>query len=260
MFREMARWGKDAGTLRRCKPATFRKPLSKSLAPGTKVFTCSYSDFFHEDADAWRAEAWDIIRTRPDLIFQILTKRPDRIADHLPADWGEGWGNVWLGTSVSAQSHPTEADTVDLDEFRRVLHLAEVPAQTRFLSIEPMLGSAAPALLRMSRGANKWLHWVIVGGESGSKKGKGLHQARKCEPAWLQATVDYCKAAGIPVFVKQLGSHFGRQHANIEVFPVGLRVQEWPIIVGSADTALSGVSAKQPYQPATQPTNTQKKP
>jgi len=46
-------------------------------AAKTLVFTCSWSDWFHADADAWRDEAWDIIRRTPHLTYQILTKRPE---------------------------------------------------------------------------------------------------------------------------------------------------------------------------------------
>ncbi len=46
------------------------------------------SDFFLEEADDWRDEAWSIIERRPDVKFFLLTKRPDRVAEHLPFNWG----------------------------------------------------------------------------------------------------------------------------------------------------------------------------
>jgi protein gp37 len=93
------------------------------------VFTCSWSDWFHEDADPWRDEAWEVIRAAPDLTFQILTKRPERIADHLPADWGDGYPNVWLGVTIENRRFVDRADV-----------LREVPAAVRFISAEPLLG------------------------------------------------------------------------------------------------------------------------
>jgi protein gp37 len=54
------------------------------------------SDFFHEGADDWRAEAWDVIKACRNLDWLILTKRPERTADRLPPDWGKGYPNVWL--------------------------------------------------------------------------------------------------------------------------------------------------------------------
>src|SRR5580704_12298824 len=59
-----------------------------------RVFTCSLSDFFHAKADDWRPAAWDIIRARPNLVWLILTKRPERILRHLPPDWPEAYPNV----------------------------------------------------------------------------------------------------------------------------------------------------------------------
>jgi protein gp37 len=67
----------------------FNLPLK--VKEPSKIFTCSLTDFFHEDIDSYRNEAWDIIRKCPHHTFQILTKRPERIIDCLPADWGEGW-------------------------------------------------------------------------------------------------------------------------------------------------------------------------
>ncbi|MGH2369611.1 MAG: DUF5131 family protein, partial [Chloroflexota bacterium] len=99
MYRDKARYGQDPTTVRRSTSATFYRPLAWR-AP-QRVFTCSWSDFFHEDADAWRSEAWDVIRRTPHLTYQVLTKRPDRLPDCLPADWP--LPNVWLGTSVEYQ-------------------------------------------------------------------------------------------------------------------------------------------------------------
>src|SRR3990172_778380 len=94
MYRDMERYGKDPKVVTRAKPATFNSPL-KWTEP-QRVFTCSWSDYFIEQADEWRDEAWDIIRRTPHLTYQILTKRPENIFDRLPADWGNGWPNVFL--------------------------------------------------------------------------------------------------------------------------------------------------------------------
>ena len=64
-----------------------------------RVFTCSMSDFFHPGADAWRPEAWEIIKKCTNLDWLILTKRPELAVDRLPADWGEGYPNVWMGVT-----------------------------------------------------------------------------------------------------------------------------------------------------------------
>src|SRR4051812_5023446 len=64
-----------------------------------RVFTCSMSDFFHPGADAWRDGAWEIIKACKNLDWLMLTKRPELAADRLPADWGDGYSNVWLGVT-----------------------------------------------------------------------------------------------------------------------------------------------------------------
>lgn len=199
MFRERERYGKDPSVVVRSK-TTFTAPLRWKRGAGSGlVFTCSWSDWFHEGADAWRDEAWAIIRATPHLTYQILTKRPERIVEHLPADWGDGWPNVWLGVSVENQRFRDE----------RMSRLAAIPAAVRFVSAEPLLG---PLSFRwgpwygLSRehdtdhldGLRKFFHWVIVGGESGS-------EARPMALDWARTIRDECAEAGVAFFLKQLG-------------------------------------------------------
>src|SRR5688572_899551 len=87
MFPGQKRYGRDPTTVVRTK--TWGDPLKwqrEAAAAGRTetVFTCSWSDWFHENADEWRDEAWDLIKRCPNLQFQILTKRHDRILGHLP--------------------------------------------------------------------------------------------------------------------------------------------------------------------------------
>src|ERR1041385_5344292 len=89
--RVLRRQGREPwGQLYRTK--TWDKPLAweRKAAKENKyyrVFTCSLSDFFHVKADAWRPEAWEIIKKTPHLIWLILTKRPELIKKRLPSDW-----------------------------------------------------------------------------------------------------------------------------------------------------------------------------
>lgn len=182
MYRDKTRYGQDPSVVVRSAPATFRGPLStKKYPPGALVFTCSWSDWFIEEADAWRDEAWAIVRARPDLTFQILTKRSDRIDAHLPEDWGMGYPNVWLGVSVE-----------DRKALPRVDDLVRIPAVVRFLSVEPLLEAVdvSPYL--------GGVHWVIVGGESGP-------DARPMHPQWARDIRDQCDRAGVPLLFKQWG-------------------------------------------------------
>lgn len=233
MYTEQTRYGQDPSVVIRTK--TWNDPVrwqKKAAAEHRKdlVFTCSWSDWFHVDADRWRDEAWAVVKSCPNLIFQILTKRPLRIAAHLPKDWGTGYENVWLGSSLDPQDNGGMA-------------LFDIPAKVRFLSLEPLLG---PVNL------NQWLlptvedvqavyadkdptwprlHWVIAGGESGPK-------SRPCNIEWIRSIVAQCKAADVPCFVKQLGGNAWKRDAHGEKWPLLLRMdlnhpkggdpEEWP--------------------------------
>lgn len=181
MYRDQERYGRDPKDVHRSAPATFNAPL-KWHTPA-KVFTCSWSDFFIERADAWRDDAWDIIRKTPHLTYQILTKRATDIRDCLPDDWGDGWANVWLGVSVETTEY-----------LWRIEALADIPARVRFVSYEPALGPVdfytySPVI-----------HWVISGGESG-------YQPRPANIEWFRAVRDACEKGGTAYFHKQHGGN-----------------------------------------------------
>jgi protein gp37 len=183
MFSEReGRLGIKSDVVRRSAAATFRKPLKRK--DPAKVFTCSWSDFFHAAADQWRDEAWDIIRRTPHLTYQILTKRADRISDHLPDDWGAGWDNVWLGVSCEDQNYLY---------LQRIEYLISIPAQVRFISAEPLLGKVIIPSVYMSK-----IHWVISGGESGPK-------ARPANVNWFRSLRDQCAEHGVAYWHKQNG-------------------------------------------------------
>ena len=70
---------------------------------GSHIWTCFSSDFFHADADEWREDAWDMIYERSDCSFFMITKRPERIAEHLPKNWGYGWEHVTIAVTCENQ-------------------------------------------------------------------------------------------------------------------------------------------------------------
>lgn len=208
----------------------FNMPLR--LQEPSKIFTCSLTDFFHESIDGYRKEAWDIIRRCPHHTFQILTKRPERINDQLPHDWGDGWKNVWLGTSVGSQKG-----------VQRMIDLSSVNHNgVKFLSLEPLHGSIhlSEVVFPVTfRGETSHFYvlpafdWVIVGGESGNENGK--YRYRPCELEWIEKIVQDCQRNSIPVFVKQMGTHLAkkmgmtdRHGGNIDEFPEHLRIRQFP--------------------------------
>lgn len=192
MFRDMYRFGKDGRVVAKSSPTTFFLPNSKNrdgsfkIPSGAKVFTCSWSDWFHKLADEWRSLAWAIVRGRSDVTFQIVTKRTNRIDRCLPDDWDIGYENVWLIATAENQAWLN----------KRWAELAVIPAVVRGLSIEPLLGpiDLRPIIAR----TGVIPHWVIVGGESGP-------QARPMELAWVRDLRNQCFEIGIPFFFKQWG-------------------------------------------------------
>lgn len=181
--RDMTRYGLPFGKVARAKG--FDKPLS--WKEPALVFVNSWSDFFHEAADEWRDEAWDIIRRTPHLTYQILTKRPKRISQCLPDDWRwDGWPNVWLGVSIEEDGY-----------IWRVRELLNIPAIIHFVSAEPLLGEVS---FRHEENEIDGVEWVIVGGESGPG-------ARPMNLDWARSLRDECVEAGVAYFFKQVGGN-----------------------------------------------------
>ncbi len=192
MLRRDADYGRDGGVVARTQ--AFRLPLARdrqgnwklTSADGT-VYTCLTSDFFHPAADTWRPLAWAMMRERHDLDFYIITKRPERFHEGLPADWGQGWDNVHLACTCENQAMAA----------RRMPVLETLPLRLRSVIIEPMLG---PVDLTPWLGARpRWLCGVSVGGESGP-------DARVCLYDWVLDVRAQCLAHGTAFHFHQTGA------------------------------------------------------
>lgn len=179
MYREQTRYGNDPKVVVRASDKTFNSPLKWS--DPLLVFTCSWSDWFIEQADQWRDEAWSIVRRTPHLTYQILTKRPENISTRLPKDWGNGYPNVWLGVSVESQKYLNRAEV-----------LSKIPSVIRFISYEPSLG-----LVDFSSVLPNY-QWLISGGESG-------YDPRPARQEWFESARDQCEKFGVAYFHKQNG-------------------------------------------------------
>lgn len=162
------------------KPLKWNRRAEKEGVRGL-VFCSSMADVFeeHPTVDAERPKLWELIKQTPWLDWQILTKRADRIAANLPADWGNGYENVWLGVSVELEKYVSRFNE----------HLANIPCAVRFVSYEPALGPVTGL---------DWakLNWIIYGGESGP-------QFRPDNPEWARHVRAKCLEFGIPFFFKQ---------------------------------------------------------
>ncbi len=164
---------------------------------GDKILaTCFATDFFLPEADGWRAEAWAMIKARPDLEFLILTKRIDRLEESLPGDWGEGYDNVNLGCTVENQ---------ELADYRLPLFMS-YPIKRRFIACSPLLGP-----INLSRYLHGAEH-VTVSGESG-------REARVCDYGWVLDIREQCEKAGATFWFKGTGSLFRKDGETQKINP-----------------------------------------
>lgn len=248
-----ARW---TGEVREV-PDKLDEPLSWK-APQT-IFVNSMSDLFHESVSReYVAAVFGVMASCPQHTFQVLTKRAELMAALLievetgrVTEWGPhagtplpdvGWleGRAWQHFSQAIPSRQKKAYRlaeampwplpnvhlgVSVENLKhglpRVEHLRRVPAAVRFLSVEPLLEPLGELDL-------SGIGWLIVGGESGPG-------ARPMDLDWAADLVRQCKAAGVPCFVKQLGSVWAKKAkaksakgGDPNEWPEHLRVREFP--------------------------------
>ena len=190
VYRSDARYGKDSSVVE--KTSAFDLPVRRNrkgdyLVPaGTTVYTCFTSDFFLEDADLWRKDAWNMIRQRQDLRFFFITKRIHRFWDCVPGDWAENFSHVEIGCTVEDQSAAE----------RRLPIFRELPVEVKFLCCEPLLER-----LDLSPWLGSWCRCVIAGGESGKN-------VRPCHFDWVLDLRRQCVEASVAFRFKQTGAYF----------------------------------------------------
>ena len=179
------------------KTASFSLPLQHNrkgewkIPQGATVMTCFSSDFFIEEMDAWRDEAWEIMRQRDDLSFYIVTKRPERIAGSLPPFWEVLQARVQIGCTMENQRR--------IDE--RLPIFLSLPLLRREIIVEPIL---QPVTFPPSLAG---IECIIVGGESGRR-------ARPCYYEWILDLRAQCVAAGIGFRFMQTGGNFYKDGRN----------------------------------------------
>ena len=237
----------------------LQKPLHWTRKART-VFVCSMTDLFHEVVPIHViSQIFELMSQARQHTFQVLTKRPERALEfYLWAKkidgWAFGYPNVWLGTSVENQAAADE----------RIPWLLQTPAAVRFVSCEPLLGAvdlSQPYVdylegwdveaVHVCGGDERVCHrrcpeaqqyqterldWVICGGESGPG-------ARPMKLDWARSLVQQCKSAGVPVFVKQMGTVWPKNQYlqgkslyaygdtkghEMKYWPEDLRVREMP--------------------------------
>ena len=159
-------------------PERLNQPLQRRKP--TVYFVNSMSDLFHEEVpDEFIQQVFDVIKRTPQHTYQVLTKRADRLP--LFFDKYDTPTNAWIGVSVENKKYGLP----------RIDNLRKIPAQIRFLSVEPLLEDLGEIDLRE-------IHWVIVGGESGPK-------ARPMKQKWVLNIQQQCEQQNVAFFFKQWG-------------------------------------------------------
>ncbi len=184
--------GKDGSLIYRVKN-NFDYPLHKNkdgtykIKSGEALRVCLTSDFFLEEADKWRDEAWQIIKKRPDVAFYLLTKRPERVMAHLPKDWGDGWENVFFSVTAENQAMADE----------RLPILMTLPFKHKGVMTAPFIGAVC---------LKEWLEagqieQVVAGGEN-------YDGSRVLKYEWVKNLYEECKAAGVMFCFIETGTNF----------------------------------------------------
>lgn len=181
------------------KTAQFAAPVEKTktgyrMKGGQTVYVCFSSDFLLAEADVWRAECWQMIKERPDLMFVFLTKRLKRLSAILPADWGAGYENVTIGVSVENQ---TRAD-------QRLSLLQELPIKHKNIICQPLLEEIT--IGEYLNGIER----VMAGGEY-------HRQARPLNYDWILKIRAEAIAQGVPFEFRQCGTHFIKDGKNYQL-------------------------------------------
>ena len=181
------------------KPAGWKKPRM--------VFVNSMSDLFHEGvSDRMIAEIIAAMLAAPQHRYQVLTKRPDRMAAVMGQFCPKKMGHIWFGTSAGcprtlAKSHSGMAT------------LAALGFKV-WVSCEPQLAA-------VDWDGWDFLSWIVVGGESG-------HGARPFQGEWALSSIAWATAHGVPIFVKQMGRINSLDGQVIDPSPKGDDFESWP--------------------------------
>ena len=190
-----AKRGVDTSIIEKTKD--FAKPIERLKNGNYKiksgiVYTCFSTDFLIEDADAWRAECWQMIRERWDCTFLFLTKRIDRFMDCIPDDWGDGYENVVVCCTIENQRNADQK----LSIFR------SLPIKHKCITAQPLLES-----INIEQYLED-IELVVVGGESDPL-------ARPLHYDWVLDIREQCIQKNVSFEFRQCGTHFikdGKQY------------------------------------------------
>ena len=191
--------------------AGFRYPLSKDrngqykVKSGELIRVCMTSDFFLEEADQWREEAWDIIRQRADVKFYLLTKRPQRVKECLPSDWEDGWDNVMFNVTAENQKRADE----------RIPILLSLPFKHKGVMCAPFIG---PVSIKEYLKSGQ-IEQVLCDGES-------YDGARPCHYEWVKQLHDECRERNVTFVFCTTGRRFVKDGKLYQIEDASLRSEQ----------------------------------
>jgi protein gp37 len=175
------------------RTSNFDYPICKDrkgeykIKSGELIRVCMTSDFFLEEADEWRDEAWGIMRERSDVKFFLLTKRPHRVEKCLPYDWGDGWENIFFNVTAENQRRADE----------RVPILLDLPFKHKGVMCAPFIGEVS---------LEKYLKIGSI--EQGICGGENYDGARPCNYDWVKRLRAECERYDVSFTFIETGTKF----------------------------------------------------
>ncbi len=209
MFKIDEKHGRDGNEIYKTK-GDFNLPIKKNrykqykIPSGSTLRVAMTSDFFLEEADKWRDEAWNIIRQRPDINFWLLTKRASRIKDHLPTDWNDGWNNVYLNVSTENQKRADE----------RIPYLLNIKAKHKGVMVAPFIDEVDLS----SYLASGEIKEVLADGEN-------YDGCRPLHYEWVVSLYNQCKTFKIPFSFYGTGNLFVKDGKTYHICKAYQRVE-----------------------------------
>lgn len=236
--------GKDGSQIYRTKNG-FDYPLQRTKMGGYKVHSgeqlrvCMTSDFFLQEADAWRMEAWNIIRQRPDVKFFLLTKRPERVSGCLPPDWGSGWPHVFFNVTAENQRQAKQ----------RIPLLLKLPFAHRGIFVAPFIGPVNLEEFLVSG----LIEQIVCGGEN-------YGGSRPCLFDWVISLSDQCRKFDVRFCFMETGTNFVRdrkqfflprkQDQSRIAWESGLNIPGKPIVFDLRDPLGFPLTSNDLHQPS----------
>ncbi|MDE7397280.1 MAG: phage Gp37/Gp68 family protein, partial [Muribaculum sp.] len=168
-------------------PLQRRRDGSYKIRCGEQIRVCMTSDFFLDEADGWRSDAWRMIKERSDVKFFLLTKRPERVVRCLPPDWDDGWENVFFNVTCENQRRADQ----------RIPILLELPFKHKGIMTAPIVG---PVDIDRYLASGQ-IEQVVAGGEN-------YDGARPCDFDWIKSLSSQCRRHDVTFCFIETGTTF----------------------------------------------------